>query len=119
AKLADAVTGEKKWASDDQALAYLGERAAMEGKEKLLVTTTGETAAQGKIDSLLETLKASGIAASYLPAIDTSAEALAALKDADSVLFAVTKGKSKVPDILAAKTLAEQAGKTAVGYVML
>ncbi len=119
AKLADAVTGEKKWASDDKALAYLGERAAMEGKEKLLVTTTGETAAQGKIEALLEALKASGMAASYLPAIDTSAEALAALKDADSVLFAVTKGKSKVPDILAAKTLAEQAGKTAVGYVML
>ena len=119
AKLADAVTGEKKWSSDDKALAYLGERAAMEGKEKLLVTTTGETAAQGKIEALLEALEASGMAASYLPAIDTSAEALAALKEADSVLFAVTKGKSKVPDILAAKTLAEQAGKTAVGYVML
>ena len=119
AKKADAVTGEKKWASDDKALAYLGERAAMEGKEKLLVTTTGETAAQGKIEALLEALEASGMAASYLPAIDTSAEALAALKEADSVLFAVTKGKSKVPDILAAKTLAEQTGKTAVGYVML
>ena len=38
---------------------------------------------------------------------------------ADSVLFAVTKGKSKVPDILAAKQLAEQTGKTAAGYVML
>ena len=119
AKLANVITGEKKWGSDAEALSYLAERTAMEGKEKLLVTTTGETAAQGKIDSLLETLKASGIAASYLPAIDTSAEALAALKDADSVLFAVTKGKSKVPDILAAKQLAEQTGKTAAGYVML
>ena len=37
----------------------------------------------------------------------------------DAVLFAVQKGKTKVPDILAAKQLAEQAGKTAVGYVML
>ena len=119
AKLANVITGEKKWGSDAEALSYLAERTAMEGKEKLLVTTTGETAAQGKIDSLLETLKASGIAASYLPAIDTSAETLAALKDVDSVLFAVTKGKSKVPDILAAKQLAEQAGKTAAGYVML
>ena len=119
AKLANVITGEKKWGSDAEALSYLAERTAMEGKEKLLVTTTGETAAQGKIDSLLETLKASGIAASYLPAIDTSAEALAALKDADSVLFAVTKSKSKVPDILAAKQLAEQTGKTAAGYVML
>ena len=119
AKLANLITGEKKWANDADALSYLAKRTAMEGKEKLLVTTTGEAAAEGKIEALLESLKDSGIEASYLPAIDTSAEALAALKDADSVLFAVTKGKSKVPAILEARKLAEQAGKTAAGYVML
>ena len=119
AKLANVIAGEKKWTTNDDALDYLAERTTMEGKEKLLVTTTGNAAEQNVIDSLLARLNDSGMEASYLPAIDTSAEALVALKKADSVLFAVTKGKSKVPDILAAKQLAEQAGKNAVGYVML
>ena len=119
AKVANIITGEKKWANDAEALSYMGERTAMEGKNKLLVTTTGKTADAAKIESLIESLKASGITATYLPAIDTSAEALAAMKETDGVLFAVTKGKSKVPDILAAKQLAEQTGKTAAGFVML
>ncbi len=118
-KLANIITGEKKWANDPEALSYMAERTAIEGKEKLLVTTTGESADSSMIETLIESLKASGIAATYLPAIDTSAEALSAMKDADGVLFAVTKGKSKVPDILAAKQLAEQTGKTAAGFVML
>ena len=101
------------------ALSYMAQRTAMESKGKLLVTTTGETAPQSEIDALLGSLQSAGMEAGYLPAIDTSAEALAALKDSDSVLFAVSTGKSKVPDILAAKALAEQTGKTAVGYVML
>lgn len=119
AKLAAIITGEKKWENDANALAYMAERTLMEGKENLLVTTTGETADASRIEALLASLKASGLQARYLPAIGTSAETLASLKDMDAVLFAVQKGKTKVPDILAAKQLAEQAGKTAVGYVML
>ena len=119
ARLANLITGEKKWNSDKEACSYLAERVVMEGKNRLLVTTTDNTVAQTKIDSLLETLKTVGLSVEYLPAINTSADALSALKNMDSVLFAITKSKTKVPDILAAKQLAEQAGKNAVGYVML
>ena len=119
AKIASVVTREKKWNSNDDALAYFAERASMEGKGKVLLTTTGTTNDTEKIEALLDMLKKSGTDAEYLPAIDSSAETLAALKKSDSVLFAVEKSKTAVPDILAAKQLAEQAGKTALGYVML
>ena len=119
AKLANVITGEKSWNSNGDALAYFAERAAMEGKGKVLLTTTGTTNDTEKIEALLGVLKKSGTDAEYLPAINSSAETLAALKNSDNVLFAVEKSKTAVPDILAAKQLAEQAGKTALGYVML
>ena len=87
--------------------------------DKVLVTSTGCAADANEIEALLAVLKAKGLQAEYLPGIDGSAEALEGLKNAENVLFTVTKGKTQVPDILAAKALAEQAGKTAAGYVML
>lgn len=119
ARIASVVTGEKKWNSNDDALAYFAERASMEGKGKVLLTTTGASNNTERIEALLGVLKKSGTDAEYLPAIDSSAETLAALKNSDNVLFAVEKSKTAVPDILEAKQLAEQAGKTALGYVML
>ena len=119
AKLADLITGEKTWASDEEALAYTAERTAMACGDKVLVTSTGCAADANEIEALLAALRAKGLQADYLPGIDGSAEALEGLKAAENVLFTVTKGKTQVPDILAAKKLAEQVGKTAVGYVML
>ena len=119
AQLASAITGETKWASDEEALSYLAKRTAMEGSEKLLVTTTGSYAANAGIEALLSALRSGGMQADFLPAIATSAEALSALQDADSVLFAVMRGKTKVPDVLAAIKLAEESGKSVAGYVMM
>ncbi len=119
ANLASIITNEKKWNSNDDALAYFAERTSMEDRRMILVTTTGTIADTGKIESLLQVLNNVGTNAEFLPGINSNAEALAALKTCDSVLFAVEKSKTAVPDILAAKQLVEQSGKTALGYVML
>ncbi len=119
AKLASLITGEKSWSTDEEALSYMAERTALEGKGNLLVTTTGANADPAKVEALLSALKAGGMEAKFLPSIASSAEALASLKDADGVLFAVTKSKTSVPELRTAKTLVEQAGKSALGYVMM
>ena len=119
AKLASIITGEKIWRSNEEALAYMAERVSMKEKERLLVTTTGTEADPEKIEALLSALNSSGVQAKYLPSFSSSAEALASLKDSDGVLFAVTKSNTSVPDLVAAKNLVEQAGKSATGYVML
>ena len=119
AKLASLITGEKSWSTDEEALSYMAERTALEGRKNLLVTTTGANADPAKVEALLSALKAGGMEAKFLPSLASSAEALASLKDADGVLFAVTKSKTSVPELRTARNLAAQAGKDAIGYVMM
>ena len=119
ARLASAITGEKKWDSDAEALSYMAERASIECDGPVLVTTVDKGAGTPGVEALIAALQAKGIDASFLPGIGLNAETLSALKDAGSVIFAVTKGRTNIPDLLAAKTVAEQAGKTAAGFVML
>ena len=118
-RLASAVTGEKKWENDAEALSYMAERASIECDGPVLVTTVDKCAQTPDVEPLIMALQARGVDASFLPGVGMNADALSALKEAGSVIFAVTKGKTNIPDLLAAKTIAEQAGKTAAGFVML
>lgn len=118
-RLANGITSEKTWISNEDALNYIAERISLDERGKVLVTTTDDHVDSVKVEALISALQSVRIDAKYLPAFGISADALSFMKDADSILFIVQKSRTKVPDILAAKQLAEQAGKTAIGYVML
>ena len=118
-KMASGITGEKKWGSDDEALAYLAERTALAGADPLMLTSTDAKVDTAKIEAVLKTLKDKGIAATYQPSIGMDAASLASMQDAGSIVFAVQKGTTKIPDILEVKNLATEAGKPVAGYLML
>ena len=117
--LANILSNEKVWASDEAACAYAVERICSRIPGKLLITSTDKDVTLDKVEALIQALKEKNVDVAYQPFVNKDAQALASLQNADAVLFALEKGKTKLSEVLDVKGLANVSNKPVAGFVLV
>lgn len=121
-KLADKMTGERVWKTQEEAVCYLKESASLrltQGQRILLLSTLNCKEDSKTVQLIKDELATTSGAVEYVSDASRNARTLRALANSDYVIFLERCSASKLCQINTVITLAQEQGKPIKGFIMI